>query len=81
MAYGGSTGLRVRGESPAVLGGGLASAWADLSCLGGAFLGRSGLDCGAGPATTMDEGLAAHQICNHFFDLIIQIKEMIGDLT
>lgn len=80
MAYGGSTGLRVRGESPAVLGGGLASAGAALSCLGGAFLGCSGMDSGAGPATTMDEGLATHQTRNHFINLIIQIQKMIGDL-
>lgn len=78
MAYGGSTGRRVCGESPAVLGCGLASAGAALSCLGGAVLGRGGLDCGAGPATTMDEGLAAHQTRHHFLDLITQIKKMIG---
>lgn len=80
MAYGGSTGRRVCGESTAVLGCGLASAGAALSCLGGAVLGRGGLDCGAGPATTMDEGLATHQTRNHFINLIIQIQKMIGDL-
>jgi hypothetical protein len=38
------------------------------------------MDSGAGPATTMDEGLETHQTRNHFINLIIQIQKMIGDL-
>ena len=58
MAYGGGTGSRVRGESPAVLGGGLAWPWAALQRLGGSFLGRGGMDSVVGPAAAVDEGLA-----------------------
>lgn len=38
------------------------------------------MDFGAGPATTMDEGLAAHQTHNHYPHLIVQINKMIGAL-
>lgn len=33
------------------------------------------MDSGAGPATTMDEGLATHQTRNHFLNLTIQIHK------
>lgn len=58
MAHGGSAGRRLCSEIPAVLGGGLAGAGANLQRLGGAFLGRGGMDCGAGPVAAVDEGLA-----------------------
>lgn len=58
MAYGGGTGRRVRGESLAVLGCGLAGPWAALQRLGGTFLGRCGMDSVVGPAAAVDEGLA-----------------------
>lgn len=58
MAYGGGTGRRVRGESPAVLCCGLVGPWAALQRLGGAFLGRGGMDSVVGPAAAVDEGLA-----------------------
>ena len=58
MAYGGGTGRRVRGESPAVLGGGLVGPWAAVQRLGGAFLGCGGMDSVVGPAAAVDEGLA-----------------------
>lgn len=58
VAYGGGTGSRVRGESLAVLCCGLAGPWASLQYLGGAFLGRGGMDSVVGPAAAVDEGLA-----------------------
>ncbi|MGL5040558.1 MAG: hypothetical protein ACRC6D_10745 [Aeromonas sp.] len=58
MAHSGGTGRRVCGESPSVLGGGLAGPWAALQRLGGAFLGRGGMDSVVGPAAAVDEGLA-----------------------
>lgn len=81
MAHGGGTGRRIRGESPAVLGGELASARAALSCLGGAFVGSSGMDSVVGPAAALDEGVATHQAHNHFLNLIIQIQKKDRDLT
>ena len=59
MAYGGGTGRRVRGESPAVLGCGLVGAGATLQRLSRAFVGCGGMDCGAGSAAALDAGLTA----------------------
>ena len=58
MAYGGGNGRRVRGESLAVLCCGLVGPWAALQRLGGAFLGRGGVDSVGSPAAAVDEGLA-----------------------
>ncbi len=58
MAYGGGSGRRVRGESPAVLGFGLVGPWAALQRFSGAFLGRGGMDSVVGSAAAVDEGLA-----------------------
>lgn len=58
MAHGGGAGRRLCSENPAVLGGGLAGAGATLQRLGGAFLGRGGMDSVAGAAAAVDEGLA-----------------------
>lgn len=58
MAYGGSSGRRVRGESPAVLGCGQVGPWAALQRFSGAFLERGGMDSVVGLAAAVDEGLA-----------------------
>lgn len=58
MAHGGSAGRSLCSEIPAVLGGGLAGVGATLQRLGWAFLERGGMDCGAGPVASVDEGLA-----------------------
>lgn len=54
MAYGGGTGRRVRGESPAVLGCGLVVPRAALQRLGGAFLGCGGMASVVVPVAAVD---------------------------